>query len=126
ILRAEARRIVEAQLDTDAASPAEADRERLIEDVLAEAVGVGPLEELFRDDTVQEILVANPQQVLARRFGRWVPTTARFRDAEQLRAVLTRFGAVGELLTGGPEPTAAVDVRLANGFRVVAVLPPEL
>jgi hypothetical protein len=54
-----------------------------------------------------------------------VPTTARFRDAEQLRGVLARFGAVGELLTGGPDPSAAVDVRLANGFRVVAVVPPQ-
>lgn len=125
ILRAEARRLVEAQLDADAPSLSEVERGRLTEDVLAETVGVGPLEELFRDETVQEILVANPHQVLARRFGRWVPTTARFRDAEQLRAVLARFGAVGELLTGGPDPTAAVDVRLTNGFRVVAVLPPE-
>src|SRR5436305_14027766 len=52
ILRAEARRIVETLLDSDAPSLSGAERERLIEDVLAESIGLGPLEELFRADRV--------------------------------------------------------------------------
>lgn len=125
ILRTEAKRAVEAVLNAESPTLSGEQRERLTEDVLAEAVGVGPLEELFRDDTVQEVMVVSPHRVLARRFGRWVPTTARFRDADQLRAVLARFGATGELLAG-PEPHGGLDVRIANGFRVLAVVPPEI
>ena len=123
ILRAEARRAVEAFLDAEALVP-HAQREAFVEDILAESVGFGPLEELFRDDAVREILVLAPHMVLALRNADWTPTSARFRDLDQWRGVVARWGDAAEALV--PEfPTArAFDVRLANGFRAVGVIPP--
>ena len=77
ILRAEGRRAVEASLDADATVP-RAERETFVEDILAESVGFGPLEELFRDEAVKEILVLAPHMVLALRGEEWTPTSARF------------------------------------------------
>ena len=126
ILRAEAKRALEQFFDQETATLSRSDRDRLIEDVLAESIGFGPLEEIFRDDAVKEILIVAPTQVIGRKNDSWLPMSARFRDVEQFRAALARWAEIGESLAPGPDPIAALDVRLPNGFRVVAILPPEI
>jgi hypothetical protein len=125
LVRAEAIRLLDGLLDADAPATPRADRDRFIEDVLAAAPGVGPLEELFRDEAVKEALVLAPNQVIARKADSWLPTSVRFRDADQVRAVLARYAEVGEPLAA-PAPAGGLAVRLWNGFQVLAVTPPEV
>jgi hypothetical protein len=126
LLRQEARRFLEQFLDTECLIPSRAERDRLTEDLLAEATGCGPLEELFRDEAVREILILTPTQVICRRNDDWLPTSVRFRDAEQYRAVLTRYAEIGELCVPGSSATGGFDVRLGNGFHVLAIVPPTV
>ena len=127
ILRAEAKRTLEQFYDQEGTALTRSDRDRLIEDLLAESVGFGPLEELFRDDAVKEILIVNAGTVLGRKGDGWLPVGGRFRDDEQLRGVLARWAEVGEAyVPGGGPNSGGFDVRLANGFRAVATLPPAV
>ena len=125
ILRAEGKRTLEQFFDQEGTALTRSDRDKLIEDVLAESAGFGPLEELFRDDAVKEILIVNAATVLGRKGDGWLPVGGRFRDDEQLRAVLARWAEVGEPYVGGGG-FGGFDVRLANGFRAVATLPPAV
>ena len=102
-----------------------ADRDRLIQDVLAEAFGFGPLEELFGDPTVKEILVLGPQAIVARREQGWVPTNVKFLDADHLQETLEKVVLHGEVVSPGLPPSA-LDTKLPNGFRAVAVIPPAV
>ncbi|MCU0705118.1 MAG: hypothetical protein MUF18_14185 [Fimbriiglobus sp.] len=127
ILRQEGRRALEQYLDSLVPPPAKPDRDRLIEEVLGEASGFGPLEELFRDETVKEIMLLAAAQVIARKDNGWVPTSVRFRDPAHLRGYVRRLSETGEhLVPGGATGEGAFDVRLANGFRVLGVLPPDV
>ncbi len=126
ILRAEGRRVVDACLDQESTTLSRTERDRLGEDILAESPSFGPLEELFRDEAVREILVLAPQQIIALKGENWSPTSQRFRDAEQWQSVLARWVEVGESLSLEPATAVLVDVRLANGFRVVSVVPPAI
>jgi hypothetical protein len=126
ILRQEAKRILEQYFDQDAAFLAKPDRERLIEEVIAEAPGVGVLEDLFRDDAIKEILILAHNQVIGKKNESWTPTSVRFRDANQIRTVLQYYSTIGETLVPGSPATSGVDVRLTNGFRVMAILPPAI
>jgi hypothetical protein len=129
LLRVEARRAVEQYLEVEAPTLPKADRDKLVEEVLADAIGLGPLEELFRDEAVQEFMVLAHNQVIARKGENWLPTSVTFRDAEQYRGALAKMAAQGlPVLAAEPgKPVGAgLDVRLPNGFRVVAVLPPAV
>jgi hypothetical protein len=75
---------------------------------------------------VKEIVILTPAQVIVRKGELWLPTSVRFRDDTQLRAVLTRFAETGVGLNDGPPPAGGLDVRLANGFRMIAVVPPDV
>ena len=126
ILRAEGKRALEQFYDQEGTALTRSDRDRLIEDVLAESVGFGPLEEAFRDEAVKEILVVNAATVLGRKGDGWLPVGGRFRDEEQLRGVLARWAEVGDAYVPGCPGSGGFDVRLANGFRAVATLPPAV
>jgi hypothetical protein len=89
-------------------------------------LGYGPLEELFTDPGVREVMVTGPGMVIARREqGQWLPTSVKFRDEAHVRAVLDKIAAHAD--TVGPVMTsvAAFDMKLPNGFRALAVIPPE-
>lgn len=127
ILRQEGRRALEQFFDTQSPTTPRTDRDKLIEEVLGEAAGFGPLEELFRDETVKEIMLLAAAQVIARKETGWVPTSVRFRDAAHHRTYLRRLAETGEqLVVGGANGDGAFDVRLSNGFRVIGVLPPDV
>jgi len=99
-----------------------ADVDVLVEQVVDDAVGLGPIEPLMRDPTVTEVIANGPASVYVERAGRLAPEPVTFRDAEHLRQVIERVvGAGGRRVDAG---SPMVDVRLPDGSRVNAVLPP--
>jgi pilus assembly protein CpaF len=98
------------------------ERRCLVEDLLEETLGVGPLAPLMADPAVTDVLVNGPQQVYIERFGRLEKTDVRFRDAEHLVRIIQRIAArVGRRID---ESSPMVDARLSDGSRVNATLPP--
>ena len=125
LLRQEGRRLLDQYFESEWQSLPKPERDKLIEDILSEAPGFGPLEELFRDDSTKEIMVIAAMQVIAKKGEGWLPTSARFRDAGQLRSYLTRLSESGVHLDAAPV-VGGFDLKLANGFRVLAILPPDV
>jgi pilus assembly protein CpaF len=98
------------------------ERGRLAEELIEETTGLGPLAPLMADPAITDILVNGPSQVWVERFGRLEHTSIRFRDHDQIARVIERIAAaVGRRIdTASP----MVDLRLVDGSRVNATLPP--
>ncbi|MFM2153454.1 MAG: hypothetical protein RL199_1889 [Pseudomonadota bacterium] len=119
---AEAIRAVVRDLDDAKALPPSADRERLVRDVLNEALGLGPLEELLADDDVSEIMVNHASQIYVERSGKLSLSTQTFSSNEAVRHAIERIVApIGRRID---ESSPLVDARLKDGSRVNAVIPP--
>jgi pilus assembly protein CpaF len=117
-LEEEVRRLV----DDGAVLLGEGDREILVARVLRDTVGLGPLEDLLADPTVEEVMVNGPGRVYVERMGRIEAAEATFADEEELRNAIERILApLGRRLD---ELSPMVDARLADGSRVNAVIPP--
>lgn len=100
----------------------EPERRQLVDDLLEETLGVGPLAPLLADPAVTDVLVNGPFRVFIERFGRLEKTDVRFRDAEHLVRIIQRIAArVGRRID---EASPMVDARLPDGSRVNATLPP--
>ncbi len=98
------------------------ERQRLINEVLDETFGLGPLEVLLADPTISDILVNGPKQVYVERRGKLETTEIEFRDNPHLMHVIDKIvSAVGRRCD---ETCPLVDARLADGSRVNAVIPP--
>ncbi len=121
-LRAEIDRLV-AEIATEERVQLNAREQRqLITELVDDMLGLGPLEPLLADDTVNDILVNGPTQVFVERRGKLEITPARFRDAEHATAVAQRIAAaVGRRVN---ETSPLCDARLADGSRVNIVLAP--
>ena len=98
------------------------DRDRLVEELLDEIFGLGPLEKLFQDPTVTDILVNGAHSVYVERRGRLEPTDVVFADDEHVLRIMQRI--VGRLGRRIDESNPMVDARLPDGSRVNAVIPP--
>jgi pilus assembly protein CpaF len=109
-------------VDAEAALLGPGDREALVARVLRDTVGLGPLEELLADPSVEEVMVNGPDRVYVERGGRIEPTGVAFAGEEELRNAIERILApLGRRLD---ELSPMVDARLADGSRVNAVIPP--
>jgi pilus assembly protein CpaF len=98
------------------------ERQRLINEVLDETFGLGPLEVLLTDPLISDILVNGPKQVYIERRGRLEITEVEFRDNSHLMHVIDKIvSAVGRRCD---ETSPLVDARLQDGSRVNAVIPP--
>ncbi|MBZ5501976.1 MAG: CpaF family protein [Acidobacteriia bacterium] len=98
------------------------ERERLVQEVLDEVFGLGPLEPLLADPTVADILVNTYKHVYIERKGLLERTSVQFRDDAHLMAIIDRIvSAVGRRVD---ESSPMVDARLADGSRVNAIIPP--
>ncbi len=125
LLRQSIRTFAEQIVETDAKALSKPERERLMEEALAELLGYGPLEELFKDATVREVLVVGPQVVIVRReMGNWLPTSVKFRDDEHLITALDRLATHADPVGGVTTSVNLFDLKLPNGFRAVGVIPP--
>ena len=98
------------------------DRERLVEILFDEVIGLGPLEALLRDSEVSEIMVNRPEQIFVERRGRIELTNLAFEDEDSLRRVIDRIVSTIGRRVDESEPMC--DARLKDGSRVNVVIPP--
>src|SRR5215510_8169364 len=99
-----------------------AERERVIEEILDEVFGLGPLEPLLKDATISDILVNGFDNVYIERDGRLLETSVRFRNERHVRQIIEKIvSAVGRRID---DSSPIVDARLKDGSRVCAVIPP--
>ncbi|MBI3313443.1 MAG: CpaF family protein [Candidatus Omnitrophica bacterium] len=100
----------------------DAEKRQIIEEVVHETFGLGPLEPLLADPSIDEILVNNFQDVFVERRGKLVKTVVRFKDNTHLRHIINRIVArVGRRID---DASPMVDARLQDGSRVNAIIPP--
>ncbi|WP_166253585.1 ATPase, T2SS/T4P/T4SS family [Marinobacter salicampi] len=104
------------------ALPAEVDREELARQTLAEAVGLGPLEQLLMQDDVSEIMVNSAKELFFEQNGRLQKSAVTFTDDRAVLSAIERI--VAPLGRRIDESSPMVDARLADGSRVNAVIPP--
>lgn len=97
-------------------------REALVQSVLYELVGLGPLEPLLQDEAVTEIMVNGPLQIYAEREGRLFLTGICFDDEAHLRRIIERI--LAPLGRRADDASPLADGRLADGSRINIVLPP--
>jgi pilus assembly protein CpaF len=99
-----------------------AERRRIIDELIDETLGLGPLETLLRDPTVSDILINGPRQVFVERQGRLQPSGVMFYSDEHLLQVVQKIaGRVGRRID---ESSPMVDARLPDGSRVNAIIRP--
>ncbi len=98
------------------------ERQTLTQELYDEVMGLGPLEPLLKDDTVNDILVNGPQQIFVERDGKLSLTDIRFKDERHLLRIIDKIvSAVGRRVD---ESNPYVDARLADGSRFNAMVPP--
>jgi pilus assembly protein CpaF len=98
------------------------ERERLVNEVLDETFGLGPLEPLMRDPTISDILINGPKTIYIERQGRLTRSDVVFNDERHLLQIVQRIvGRVGRRVD---ETTPMVDARLLDGSRFNAIIPP--
>ena len=98
------------------------DQEKLMDDVMDETFGLGPLETLLKDPTISDILVNKWDRIFCERRGRLELSDVTFRDNAHLRQIIDRI--VGRIGRRVDETSPMVDARLADGSRVNAIIPP--
>src|SRR6266536_1034429 len=121
-LRREIRLVVERLCDTENPLLNRMERERLIDEVLDETFGFGPLEMLLKDPTISDILVNGPYKVYVERRGKLEKTDVKFRDNDHLLQIIDRI--VSKVGRRVDETIPMVDARLPDGSRVNAIIPP--
>jgi pilus assembly protein CpaF len=98
------------------------ERQTLNQDLYDEVTGLGPLEPLLKDDTINDILVNGPHQVFVERSGKLELTDTTFKDERHLLRIIDKIvSAVGRRVD---ESNPYVDARLADGSRFNAMVPP--
>jgi pilus assembly protein CpaF len=120
--RREIRLVVEHLCDSDNTYLNRAERDRLVEEVLDETLGLGPLEMLLKDSSISDILINGPKNIYVERRGKLEKTEVEFRDNKHLMQIIDRIvSRVGRRVD---ETCPMVDARLEDGSRVNAIIPP--
>ncbi len=122
VLRREIRLVVEHLCDTEDTLLNRAERERLIEEVLDETFGFGPLELLLKDPLISDILINGPKQIYVEKKGKMEKSPVTFRDNAHLLQIIDRI--VSKVGRRVDEVCPMVDARLPDGSRVNAIIPP--
>ncbi len=98
------------------------EREQMVEELLDEVTGLGPLEPLLADTTISDIMVNGFNTCYVERFGKLELTNVRFRDNAHLQQIIVRIvSRVGRRID---ESSPMADARLPDGARVNAIIPP--
>ena len=121
-VRAEIGRVVERLLDEERVPMTTAEQTKIVEEVLDEVLGLGPLETLLKEATISDILVNRYNKVFIERNGKLSETTVRFKDDAHLLHIIEKIvSQVGRRID---EAQPIVDARLQDGSRVNAIIPP--
>jgi pilus assembly protein CpaF len=121
-VRAEIRAAVAKLVEEEKTPLSLVEKDRVIEEILDEVFGLGPLEPLLQDPTVSDILVTTPKLVYVERGGKLYRTPVEFKDdAHLLRIIEKVVSRVGRRVD---ESSPLVDARLPDGSRVNAAIPP--
>lgn len=121
-LRRKTQQVISGLTDKLCRNLSREERSRVIQEVLDEALGLGPLESLLEDKTVTEIMVNGHKNIYAEKSGKLVLTPVQFTSNLQLRNVIERI--VTPLGRRIDEKSPYVDARLEDGSRVNAVVEP--
>ncbi len=122
VLRREIRLVAEHLCDAEETFLSRAERDRLIEEVLDETFGLGPLELLLKDNTICDILINGPKNIYVERRGKMEKSHVEFRDNGHLLQIIDRIvSRVGRRVD---EVCPMVDARLPDGSRFNAIIPP--
>ena len=121
-IRAEIGRVVERLLDEERVPMTTAEQTKIVEEVLDEVLGLGPLETLLKEPSISDILVNRYNKVFIERNGKLSETTVRFKDDAHLLHIIEKIvSQVGRRID---EAQPIVDARLQDGSRVNAIIPP--
>jgi pilus assembly protein CpaF len=122
VVTAQLTKLIEQLLQQESVPLNQRERTQLTQDILHEVLGLGPLEPLLADQTVNDILVNGYKQVFVERYGRLELTSVRFKDDAHLKKIIERIVArIGRRID---ESVPMVDARLADGSRINAIIPP--
>jgi pilus assembly protein CpaF len=122
-LRAEATRMARSVIDNGSVVvPSGVEIDALVQDVVAEAIGLGPIEPLLKDASITEIMINGPSSVYVERSGRLEKSSYRFINDLSLMSAIERI--VTPLGRRIDEGAPMVDARLTDGSRVNAIIPP--
>src|SRR5205823_3543013 len=121
-VRTEIGRVVERLLEDERVPMTTAEQTRIVEEVLDEVLGLGPLEPLLKEPSISDILVNRHDKVFIERNGKLSETSVRFKDDAHLLHIIEKIvSQVGRRID---EAQPIVDARLADGSRVNAIIPP--
>src|SRR5215471_17944851 len=121
-VRAEIRAAVAKLVEEEKTPLSLVEKDRIIEEVLHEVFGLGPLEPLLQDPTISDILVTTPHMVYVERDGKLLTTAVEFKDNQHLLRIIEKIVSnVGRRID---ESSPMVDARLPDGSRVNAVIAP--
>ena len=121
-VRSEIGRVVERLLQEERVPMTTAEQARIVEEVLDEVLGLGPLEPLLKEPSISDILVNRHDKVFIERNGKLAETTVRFKDDTHLLHIIEKIvSQVGRRID---EAQPIVDARLQDGSRVNAIIPP--
>lgn len=122
VLRKEIRMVVEHLCDNENTLLNRSERDRLVDEVLDETFGLGPLELLLKDPSISDILINGPKNIYVERGGKMEKTNVEFRDNDHLLQIIDRI--VSKVGRRVDETCPMVDARLEDGSRVNAIIPP--
>ncbi|MCX8032567.1 MAG: CpaF family protein [Thermoleophilia bacterium] len=123
---AELRRLVRSKIEEGLATQhvpmPRTERQELIDELMAEVLGYGPIEEFLQDPTITEIMCNGYRDIYIERGGKIFKTDKRFRDEGHMRRIIQKI--VGQVGRRVDESSPYVDARLPDGSRVNVILPP--
>lgn len=121
-LETEAIRIANQVMDDEAVPILRGERQRIIEEIVDDLFGYGPIDDLLKDETVSEVMVNSSTEVYIERGGKITATDVKFRDDTHVQHIIEKI--VAPLGRRIDESSPMVDARLPDGSRVNAIIPP--
>jgi pilus assembly protein CpaF len=121
-LKKEIRMVVEHLCDAEETMLNRQERERIVDEVIDEVLGLGPLELILKDPGVSDILINGPKNIFVEKGGRMQKSEVSFRDGKHLLQIIDRI--VSKVGRRVDETSPMVDARLEDGSRVNAIIPP--
>ncbi len=121
-LKQELKVIISKNIEKEALNLTPVQKKKILEELLDEIIGYGPITTLIQDASVTEIMVNGPNQVFVEVSGKLVKTGIHFKDNDHVMHVIKKIvSTIGRRID---ESSPMVDARLSNGSRVNAIIPP--